>query len=216
MKASAFLVAALLTTGAFVAAPAQSSADDRPVMVIGDIVRYEPGHVIVVRDSSNNEVTYNLTPSLTIPTGIEVGRRVTLYTMRGDDGSSTVTKITTSVTPEGNVARTVERTHTNAAGETSTSTSTNIVGTVQAYEPGHSLTLVRPDGSHVTYMVNAQTHIPEGLAVGRTIMLTPAAIGDTGDRIADTITYTETKTETKHGKTETHTKTKTKKVSENN
>ena len=81
---------------------------DRPITIVGDIVRYEPGHVIVLRDSANKEVSYTLTPSVTIPTGVEVGRRVTLYTTRGTDGSSTVTRVSTSVTPEGNVQRTVE------------------------------------------------------------------------------------------------------------
>ena len=85
---------------------------------VGEIVRYEPGHVIVLRDATNNEVTYTLSPSLTIPTGVEVGRRVTLYTTRGDDGSTMVTRVSTSVTPEGDVKRVVERTHTKPSGET--------------------------------------------------------------------------------------------------
>ena len=117
------------------------------------------------------------------------------------------------MTPEGNIQKTVERTHTNAMGETSHSTSTNIVGTVQAYEPGHSVTVTREDGTQVTYMVNDRTHLPEGLAVGRTIMLRPAAVADA--KVADTITYTETKTKVKHGRTETKTKTKTKTVGSN-
>ena len=38
----------------------------------------------MVRDAANKEIKYTLTPSVTIPTGVEVGRRVTLYTTRGD------------------------------------------------------------------------------------------------------------------------------------
>ena len=120
MKTSAILSAAVLSAGVLVSAPGYVVAKDKPVTVVGEIVRYEPGQVIVVRDAANNEVTYTLTPSLTIPTGVEVGRRVTLYTTRGDDGSTTVTRVSTSVTPEGNVKRVVERTHTTAAGETTT------------------------------------------------------------------------------------------------
>ena len=214
MKPSAILAVAVLSTGVLVSAPAYVAADDKPITVVGEIVRYEPGHVIVVRDSANKEVSYTLTPSVTVPTGVEVGRRVTLYTTRGTDGSSTVTRVSTSVTPEGNVQRTVEKTHTNAMGETSHSTSTNIVGTVQAYEPGHSVTVTRADGTQVTYMVNDRTHLPEGLAVGRTIVLRPATVTDNA-KVADTITYTETKTETKHGRTTTKSKTKTKVVGSN-
>jgi len=214
MKVSEILAIAVLSTGVLVSAPGTVAADDRPVTVVGEIVRYEPGHVIVVRDSANKEVSYMLTPSVTVPAGVEVGKRVTLYTTRGTDGSSTVTRVSTSVTPEGNIEKTVERTHTNAMGETSHSTSTNIVGTVKAYEPGHSVTVMREDGTQVTYMVNDRTHLPEGLAVGRTILLRPATVTDNA-KVADTITYTETKTKVKHGRTETKTKSKTKTVGSN-
>jgi len=214
MKISAILAVTALSAGVLVCAPGYVAADDRPITVVGEIVRYEPGHVIVVRDSANNEVSYTLTPSVTVPTGVEVGKRVTLYTTRGTDGSSTVTRVSTSVTPEGNVQRTVEKTHTNAMGETSHSSSTNIIGTVQAFEPGRSVTVTREDGSQVTYLVNDRTHLPTGLAVGRTIMLRPATVTD-DSKVADTITYTETKIKMKNGPTETKSKTKTKVVGSN-
>jgi hypothetical protein len=214
MKASAILAVAILSTGVLVSAPAYVAAADKPITVVGEVVRYEPGHVIVLRDADSKEVTYTLTPSVTIPTGVEVGRRVTLYTTRGDDGAFTVTRVTTSVTPEGNLQRTVERTHTNPAGETTRTTTTTISGTVQAYEPGHSVTITRSDGTQVTYMLNERTHLPEGLAVGRTIMLRPAVVTD-DTKVADTITYTETKTEVKHGRTTTKSKTRTKVVGSN-
>jgi hypothetical protein len=118
------------------------------------------------------------------------------------------------VTPEGNLQRTVERTHTNAAGETTRTTTTSINGTVQAYEPGRSVTVTRSDGTEVTYMINERTHLPEGLAVGRTIMLRPAVVTD-ASKVADTITYTETKSEVKHGRTTTRSKTRTKVVGSN-
>jgi hypothetical protein len=136
MKASAIFAAAVLSTGVFMSAPAYVAADDKPITVVGEVVRYEPGHVIVLRNADSKEVTYTLTPNVTIPTGVEVGRRVTLYTTRGNDGAFTVTRVTTSMTPEGNLQRTVERTHTNPAGETTRSTTTTINGTVQATSRG--------------------------------------------------------------------------------
>jgi hypothetical protein len=63
-------------------------------------------------------------------------------------------------------------------------------------------------------MINDRTHLPEGLAVGRTIMLRPAVVAD-ASRVADTITYTETKTKVKNGRTTTKSKTKTKVVGSN-
>ena len=192
MKPSAVLVVALLVASAFVAAPAYVAAKDKPVTVVGEIVRYEPGHVIVLRDATNNEVTYTLTPSLTIPTGVEVGRRVTLYTTRGDDGSTMVTRVGTSVTPEGDVKRVVERTHTKPSGETTTTTTTTINGTVQAYVPGSSVTITRADGTQVTYMINERTRVPEGLAIGRAIVLRPAVVSD-DSLVAEVITFKKEK-----------------------
>ncbi|PYQ41596.1 MAG: hypothetical protein DMF77_15365 [Acidobacteria bacterium] len=192
MKPSAVLVVALLVASAFVAAPAYVAAKDKPVTVVGEIVRYEPGHVIVLRDATNNEVTYTLSPSLTIPTGVEVGRRVTLYTTRGDDGSTMVTRVSTSVTPEGDVKRVVERTHTKPSGETTTTTTTTINGTVQAYVPGSSVTITRADGTQVTYMINERTRVPEGLAIGRAIVLRPAVVSD-DSLVAEVITFKKEK-----------------------
>ncbi len=192
MKPSAVLVVALLAASAFVVAPASVAAKDKPVTVVGEIVRYEPGHVIVLRDAAKNEVTYTLTPSLTIPTGVEVGRRVTLYTTRGDDGSTTVTRVSTSVTPEGDVKRVVERTHTKPSGETTTTTTTTINGTVQAYVPGSSVTITRADGTQVTYVINERTRVPEGLAIGRTIVLRPAVVTD-DSLVAEVITFKQEK-----------------------
>jgi hypothetical protein len=210
MNLKSILAVAVLSSGVgLVSAPAfsQTETTERTVTVMGDIVRYEPGHVIVVRDSANKEVSYTLTSTSTVPSDLAVGKHVTLYTTRGEDGSSMVTKVTTSLTPEGDVKKTVERTSTAANGDTRTSTSTSINGRVEAYEPGKSVTVVREDGSQVTYVINERTHLPAGLAVGRTIMLRPAVETD-HSLVADTVTYTETKTKTEHGKTTTHTKTK--------
>ncbi|PYQ55114.1 MAG: hypothetical protein DMF78_03325 [Acidobacteria bacterium] len=206
---------ALLATGAVASTPAYSQTTvttDQPTIVMGEVVRYEPGRIIVLRNAENNEVTYMLTPKIMVPAGVAVGRPVTLYTTHGEDGAWTVTRVSTSVTPEGNVQRTVERTRTNAEGETTRSTSTEVIGTVRGFEPGHSITVVRPDGTEVTYMINERTHLPANLAIGRTIMLRPAVVTD-NSMVADTVTYTETKTKTEHGRTTTRTKSKTKKVS---
>jgi hypothetical protein len=76
------------------------------------------------------------------------------------------------------------------------------------------VTVTREDGTEVTYLVNDRTRLPEGLAVGRTIMLRPAVVTD-ASKVADTITYTETTTKVKHGRTTTKSKTRTKVVGSN-
>ena len=57
MKASAILSAAVFSAGVLISAPGYVVAKDKPVTVVGEIVRYEPGQVIVVRDAANKEVT---------------------------------------------------------------------------------------------------------------------------------------------------------------
>jgi hypothetical protein len=205
MKSSAIVISALLAAGATVlSAPAPSQAADTTVTISGDIVRYEPGRVIVVREMAGGpEVTYTLAPSLTVPSGLAVGRHVTLYTSPGADASRTVTRITTSVTPEGNVQRTVETTRTNAAGESTRTVTTSVEGTVSALEPGRSLTLARPDGSTVTYVINRESRLPAGLAVGRAVMIRPVSITGSTEPVVQTLTYTTIK----HGRTKTKVKT---------
>jgi hypothetical protein len=212
MKSSAILMSALLATGAaLVSTPATVRADDtRTVTVIGDVVRYEPGRTIVIRSSSGREVTYTLAPTIDVPSDLAVGRHVTLFTGAGSDGSTVVTRVTTSVTPEGDLKRTVERTHTNPAGETTRTVTTTIDGTVRTYEPGRSLTITRPDGTEVTYMINERSVLPTDLAVGRTVVIHPMTTVASKEPVIETVTYTTTKT--KNGKTQSKTKTKTKRV----
>ena len=107
-------VGAVLLAGCAVFTSAQTQTDVvQPVVITGEVVRYEPGHVIVIRSADKGEVSYTLTPSLTVPTGIEVGRTVSLYTEPGEGGATLVKRVTTtSVTPSGNVKRTTEETRT--------------------------------------------------------------------------------------------------------
>jgi uncharacterized protein YndB with AHSA1/START domain len=187
-------VGAVLLAGCAVFTSAQTQTDVvQPVVITGEVVRYEPGHVIVIRSADKGEVSYTLTPSLTVPTGVEVGRTVSLYTEPGEGGATLVKRVTTtSVTPSGNVKRTTEETRTSPSGETTTTTRTTISGTVQAYEAGKSITLTRPDGTQVTYMINEQSQLPAGIAIGRRVIIYPAAVpGD--DQLVQRVVYVTTK-----------------------
>jgi hypothetical protein len=183
----------------------------KPVIINGEVVRYEPGRVIVVRSRDKGEVSYTLMPSLTVPSDVQVGRTVTLYTEPGEDGATLVKRVTTtSVTPSGNVQRTTEETRTSPSGERTTETTTTVSGTVQAYEPSKSITVTRADGTQVTYMINDESQLPTGIAVGRRVTIYPSTVTSGSDPMVRRVIYTTTKTKTnKHGETETKTKTET-------
>jgi hypothetical protein len=167
------------------------------VTVDGEVVRYEPGKVIVIRGTDDKEIIYSLAPSVVVPADVKVGRRVTLFTEPGrDGGSQLVSRVTTtSVTPEGKIKRTTEDTRTLPSGATTRTTTTEISGKVEAYEAGKTLTILRSDGSKVTYVISEKSKVPAGLVVGKTVTIVPMGT-DTTEPVAKTITITTTKTET--------------------
>ena len=193
MKLNAFVaglcigVAALASSQAF----AQTT---QYVTVDGDVVRYEPGQVIVIRGADNKEISYTLAPSIVMPADVKVGRRVTLYTEPGTNGTTQVVSrvTTTSVTPSGNVKSTTEDTRVLPSGATTRTTTTTISGKVAAYEAGKTLTITRADGTKVTYLLNGTSTVPTDLVVGKTVTILPLATNNPGDPIAQTITYTTT------------------------
>ena len=141
--------------------------------VTGEVVSFVPGKTIVVRRSPGDDVTLALGASTAMPTSdVQVGQRVTLFTEPGVDGTTTVSRITTtSVTPEGQAKRTVEETRTTASGETTKTTTTTVQGTVQTYLPGKSLTVLKADGTPVTYTITEGAALPSDLAVGKVVTI---------------------------------------------
>jgi hypothetical protein len=187
---SLFAAAVIAASGVVMAAQPGLADEKRVITVTGDIIRLEPSqHVIVVRDPSRGEVTYRLGPSVVLPAGVEVGRRVTLFTEPGADGSTLVSRVTTvSTTPEGNTKRTVEETRTTPAGDTTRTVTTTVSGTVGAFVPGKSITVKQEDGSEVTYILEPDSQIPEGLVTGRTVTI---RWDGKGRRVARVVTYPE-------------------------
>jgi hypothetical protein len=175
-----------------------TQTETKYVTVDGEVVRYEAGRVIVIRGADNKEITYTLSPSIVVPVEVKVGRRVMLYTEPGKDGATQLVSrvTTTSVTSDGNVKRTTEDTRTLPSGATTRTTTTSISGRVEAYEAGKTLTITRPDGSRVTYVINDKSMVPADLVIGKTVSILPLTSGS-GEPVAQTITYTTTtKTET--------------------
>jgi hypothetical protein len=173
MKLTIFLAGACIGLAAVASAQATQTVETKFVTVDGEVLRYEPGRTIVIRGADNKETTYTLSPTIVMPAEVAVGRRVTLYTDPGTGGATTVTRVTTSVTPEGNIKKTTEATTTQPSGATTKTTTTEISGKVEAYESGKTLTVLRADGTKVTYVINAKSKLPADLAVGKMISILP-------------------------------------------
>jgi hypothetical protein len=94
---------------------------------------------------------------------------------------------TTTVTPEGKVQKTTEETRTKA-GVTTKTTTTEVSGTVQAYESGKTLTILRSDGSKATYTITGDSNVPADLVIGKTVTIEPLV--GTDAKVAKTVTYT--------------------------
>jgi hypothetical protein len=157
--------------------------------ISGEVVRYQPGRTIVLRQPDRKVVTYALAPNVALPADVKVGRKVTLFTEPGTGGTTLVSRVvSTSVTPEGNIKRTTEETRTTASGATTRTTTTDISGRVEAYESGKTLTILRSDGSKVTYMLNGQSQVPADLAIGKAVTI--LVQGSPGEPVAQTVTYT--------------------------
>jgi len=186
---------------------------DKYTTVTGDVVRYEPGRTIVLRDRNRKEVTFTLAPDMVVPEDIRIGRKVTLFTEAGDGGATLVKRVTTtSMTPEGDVKRTTDETRTSPSGSMSTTRTTTINGVVQSFDAGKSITLTRPDGTTVTYVINDRSQLPADLAVGKKVVIRTVPLTGSNDLAVEQVTYTTTKTKSKtnkHGETSTETKTKT-------
>lgn len=181
--------------------------------VTGEVVKYEAGRTIVLRDMNRKEVTFALTPEMVVPEDIRVGRKVTLFTETGEGGTTLVKRVTTtSTTPEGDVKRTTNETRTSPSGAMTTTSTTTINGVVQSYDAGKSLTLTRDDGSTVTYVINDRSQLPADLVVGKKVFIRTVPLTGSNDLAVEKVSYTTTKTKTKtdkDGKTKTETETKT-------
>ena len=168
------------------------------VTITGEVVKYEPGQTIVLRQPDKRVVTYTLSPGAVLPDDIQTGRTVTVSTEPSSDGSgpAMVTKVvTTSMTPEGQTKTTTERTEMSPSGETSKTTTTTISGTVSAFEPGQFITIERPDHQTVRYTVTQESQLPQDLTVGKTVTIRTTTVN--GAQVAKQVTITKTKTKTR-------------------
>lgn len=91
--------------------------------------------------------------------------------------------------------QTTETTAPGVASSTTESSSKSVAGTVRTYEAGKSVTIVRPDGSTVTYMIDPTSELPSDVAVGKKVTVTTTTVGGSSQPVVQRMTYT-TKTTT--------------------
>ena len=165
------LVATLAFAAATTALSAQQPASSTTV-VTGPVVQYTPGQTIVVRDADGKMVTYSIGSGIQVPSGVQVGKTVSISSEPASDGSgpAMVTRIeTTSVDASGQTKMTTERTEQSASGTTKTTTTT--YGTVTAYVPKSSITIEGPDHVATTYTVDATSELPQDIAIGKIVTI---------------------------------------------
>jgi len=84
-----------------------------------------------------------------------------------------------------------------ASSTTTERTSKAVSGTVRTYEAGKSVTIVRPDGSTVTYMIDPTSQLPSDVAVGKKVTVTTTTVGGSPQPVVQRMTYTTRTTTTK-------------------
>ena len=201
--------------------------------VTGEVVQYQPGQTIVVRDAQGKVQTYTLDSTLAVPGEIQVGRRITVYSSPVD-GSVRVQRISLveSTAPDGSKQTRTEvrdepgapaaapmTSSSPAAGRQTTTTTTQeapaattqqtttrttktttVSGTVQAYEPGQSITVVGPGNKVTTYTITTDSQLPQDIAVGKTVSVQTTMVS--GKPVVRSVTSkTTTTTKTTRAKT---------------
>jgi hypothetical protein len=195
MRLSRLVFAAVLVIPAlsYAQTETQTTRTETQTTITGEVTRFEPGKVIVIRDANQKVVTFTLTPGSTVPQDIQVGRQVTIYAVPGEGGTTLVKRVTTTaVTPEGDTKQTTEETRTTPGTKTTTTTTTStstVSGIVTAYESGKSITVTNPDGSKVTYVLTPDVQAPPDLATGKTVTIMVVPGGDPSKPQVKTITY---------------------------
>jgi len=219
----------------------QTTTTTQTSTITGEVVQFQPGQTIVVRDAEGKTQTYTLDPSVTVPSDVQVGRRITLYSSpvdgslrvrkislvesTGADGSkqthsevrdepamppasSTDSSRQTTTTQSSSSSSSMSSSQqppADASAQTQTQTTkttktTTVSGTVKAYEPGQSITVVGPGNKVTTYTITTDSQLPQDVAVGKTVTMQTTMVS--GKPVVRSVT-SKTTTSTKTTKTKT-------------
>jgi hypothetical protein len=161
-------------------APSGATSRSQVTTISGQVVQYVPGRTLVLRQAEGADVTFALDPRVVIPADVQIGRQVTVEAEPGSDRSKVISRVTTtSVTPEGQMKRTVEETRTSPMGETTKTTLVTIQGTVESYTPGKAITVVRSDGTRATYLIGQGARLPDDIAPGKAVVIQTVPVVET-------------------------------------
>ncbi|HEY3171332.1 MAG TPA: hypothetical protein VGK86_02040 [Thermoanaerobaculia bacterium] len=174
--------------------PTPAAETVKSVTASGEIVRYDAGKAIVLKQSDSRVVTYALSPTLTVPAEAQVGRRVTIYAETGPDGIVRVTRVTSlasDAAPATSQVPPQTTTYTRETGKVEQKAVT-VTGDVVRYEAGKTIVVRSPDGREVTYAIAPSTPAPAEVTVGRRVSIVTEP-SDSGPVLVTRIT-TETAT----------------------
>lgn len=214
MKSFAMLLASVIAAVATIAASQEASPTPAPattprkiprsVTTSGEIVRYDAGKTIVIRQSDDRIVTYELAPAVPVSAEIHVGNRVTILAVPSADGVVRVTRVTpmgpdpVPAAPAPPAASVTPNAEIPSAAQAKTQTTT-AYGTITAYEPGQSISILQPNGKTVIYAIDGDSSLPTGIATGKTVVVRTITRPGATRPLVQKVTYSRTPTTRKKG-----------------
>jgi hypothetical protein len=153
--------------------PTPAAETAKPVTASGEIVRYDAGKTIVLKQPDSRVVTYALASTLTVPAELQVGRRVTIFAEAGADGVVRVTRVTMLAPDAAPAASQIPptTTYTRETGKVVEQKTITVTGDVVRYEAGKTIVVRSPDGREVTYAIAPGTSAPAEVTVGRRVSI---------------------------------------------
>jgi hypothetical protein len=153
--------------------PTPAAETAKPVTASGEVVRYDAGKTIVLKQPDSRVVTYALASTLTVPAELQVGRRVTIFAEAGADGVVRVTRVTALAPDAAPAASQIPptTTYTRETGKVIEQKTITVTGDVVRYEAGKTIVVRSPDGREVTYAIAPGTSAPTEVTVGRRVSI---------------------------------------------
>lgn len=114
-------------------------------------------------------------------------------TQSGSAGQSAGSGQSSDVPPSSGLSGGTSSSSQSTTVQTETSQSAaSISGKVTAYEPKQSITIEQPGKGSVTYTIDAQSDLPQDVAVGKTVTITTRTVAGTSRPVIKTVTTTTT------------------------
>ena len=103
------------------------------------------------------------------------------------------------MTPDGQMKTETQTRSTDPSGNQTTTNTISVTGTVSAFEPGQSVTILLPDGKTAVYTLDASSVLPSDVAVGKSYTIQTTRATSNGPLVRKiTSTTTTTKKTIEH------------------